>query len=63
MDPRDPGSIVDALRRGADPAINATLREGALRTGAGVTPEVAAANIVRAVRLARTPGGASADGG
>ncbi|HSK90943.1 MAG TPA: glycosyltransferase family 4 protein [Euzebyales bacterium] len=56
MDPRDPASIADALRRGADPATNARLREGARATGADVTPEAAARRIAHAVALAdRTP--------
>ena len=54
MDPRDPDALLDALRRGSDPDVNARLREGALRAGAGVTVEAAAANLLRAVRLTRT---------
>jgi len=49
MDPRDPASVTNALRRGLDPAINAQLREGARATSAHITPEVAAQHILTAV--------------
>lgn len=57
MDPRDPGAVADALRRGLDPATNTRLREGARATSAHITPEAAAQHILTAIWLARSPAG------
>jgi hypothetical protein len=58
MDPRDPQSVADALRRATDPATHARLREGARETSTILTPRAAADVIATAVRQAHPAAGA-----
>jgi glycosyltransferase involved in cell wall biosynthesis len=60
VDPRDPHALAAALHRAADPQTSAALRAGARRTSAALTPDAAAAVILRAVALARRRPAASA---
>jgi glycosyltransferase involved in cell wall biosynthesis len=54
MNPRDPDSLLDALRRATEPDLYDRISKGAQASGATLTPEAAAANIARAIRRARS---------
>jgi glycosyltransferase involved in cell wall biosynthesis len=53
MDPLEPGALLGALRRAADPELRARLRAGAWASSAALTPQAAADAVRGGVRLAR----------
>jgi glycosyltransferase involved in cell wall biosynthesis len=53
VDPRDRQALADALGRAADPATLQALRQGVARANGSLTPDAAAAVVLRAVALAR----------
>jgi glycosyltransferase involved in cell wall biosynthesis len=57
VDPRDRQALASALARLADPARLRSLRVGARRIGAALTPDAVAALILRSVALTREPSG------
>jgi glycosyltransferase involved in cell wall biosynthesis len=57
VDPRDRQALASALARLADPAMLRSLRVGARRIGAALTPDAVAALILRSVALTREPSG------
>jgi glycosyltransferase involved in cell wall biosynthesis len=69
VDPRDPRAFANALARAADPATLPSLRDGARRVGAALTPDAVAAMILRSAAIARggrragTPGAGARAGG